>query len=241
MGEPITVGVPLPRGVVKDAARIGARRRRPGRCPVQALPTELWPDGSIRWALLDFQATGDLRAGAPLPPDAGRRRRRAARAARDDHRSRPTRSWWTLAPRSSGCRPGVGFPFEHVTAGGLAPIDAASSAFVVIDAKGTSWRARITKVEVEDRGPVRSSVRLDALCRAAAAAAAAGHRARPFLRRVARRCGSRSRVRNPRRARHKGGFWDLGDRGSIHLRDASLHVALPSRRDGARVRAGAWA
>src|SRR6185295_12171560 len=57
VGEPITVGVPFPRGAVKDAARI-ALVEDDRAVAVQALPTELWPDGSIRWALLDFQATG---------------------------------------------------------------------------------------------------------------------------------------------------------------------------------------
>src|SRR5215218_11191027 len=56
--EPITVGIPIPRGVVTDARRIGLVDSDGKATPVQALPTELWPDGSIRWALLDFQASG---------------------------------------------------------------------------------------------------------------------------------------------------------------------------------------
>jgi hypothetical protein len=34
------------------------------------------------------------------------------------------------------------------------------------------------------------------------------------------------RVRNPRRAQHPGGFWDLGDPGSLLIKDLSLTVAL---------------
>src|SRR5262249_43475663 len=36
---------------------------------------------------------------------------------------------------------------------------------------------------------------------------------------------------NPRRALHPGGLWDLGDPGSVHLRDASLTLALPAGGD----------
>ncbi|MGH9204789.1 MAG: hypothetical protein ACRD2A_26485, partial [Vicinamibacterales bacterium] len=35
-------------------------------------------------------------------------------------------------------------------------------------------------------------------------------------------------LRNPRRARHAGGYWELGDRGSVYLQDASLHLSAPS-------------
>ena len=64
--EPITVGVPLPRGLVQDPRRIGLVGDGQATVPLQALPTERWPDGSIRWALLDFQATGRRRRGSPL-------------------------------------------------------------------------------------------------------------------------------------------------------------------------------
>ncbi len=36
-------------------------------------------------------------------------------------------------------------------------------------------------------------------------------------------------LRNPRRAVHRGGFWELGDEGSVFLRDASIAVSLAGR------------
>src|SRR3954471_21710918 len=56
--EPITIGVPLPRGRVRDPRRIGCADADGNDVRLQALPTDWWADGSIRWALLDFQATG---------------------------------------------------------------------------------------------------------------------------------------------------------------------------------------
>jgi hypothetical protein len=224
--EPITVGVPMPRGVVTDPDRIGLAGDGQAMIPLQALPTEHWPDGSIRWALLDFQATG------------------VAGSDRHYHLKLDCAGATTLAPcveitetaerivvdtgaASFRLQAGAGFPFAAVIVGGLAPIDASSSAFVVIDARGKSWRARVAKVEVEERGPVRSSIRLDAFV---------GPRRRPLLQVIARIhffAGSAAvriavTVRNPRKARHKGGAWELGDRGSVYVRDASLHLALPS-------------
>lgn len=69
---PATVSVPLPAGAVRDA---GALRVVAGDRPVASQPTvlERWPDGSVRWLLLDLlaslpadgRATLALRAGAP--------------------------------------------------------------------------------------------------------------------------------------------------------------------------------
>ena len=56
--EPITIGVPFPRGAVKDPGHIALVDDDRAAVAVQALATEVWPDGSVRWALLDFQAGG---------------------------------------------------------------------------------------------------------------------------------------------------------------------------------------
>jgi len=37
-------------------------------------------------------------------------------------------------------------------------------------------------------------------------------------------------IRNPRRAKHKGGYWDLGDPGSIYLKDFSLIFEIPKEK-----------
>src|SRR5713101_9762984 len=56
--EPITIGVPLPRSAVREADRIGLVDLAGAAIALEARPIELWPDGSIRWALLDFQVNG---------------------------------------------------------------------------------------------------------------------------------------------------------------------------------------
>jgi hypothetical protein len=224
--EPITVGVPLPRGAVKDPGRIGLVGDDLGVVPIQALPTERWPDGSIRWVLLDFQTTGVVSADRryQLQLDGGPP---AVQTPRVEIVQAAERIVVDTGAARFELQAGAGFPFAAVNVGGAAPIDASSSALVVIDAQGKSWRARVTTIEVEARGPVRSSVRLDAFV---------GPRRRPLLQVIARIhffAGSAATriaitVRNPRRARHRGGFWELGDHGSVYLRDASLHIALPS-------------
>jgi len=52
---PVTVGVPLPEGRLRDGSALavvdGAQR-----LPVQARVQSRWPDGSVRWLLLDWQS-----------------------------------------------------------------------------------------------------------------------------------------------------------------------------------------
>ena len=50
--EPVTSGIPWPRGRLWncDVLRLSDRRGR--RMPLQARPLAFWPDGSIKWSLL---------------------------------------------------------------------------------------------------------------------------------------------------------------------------------------------
>ena len=58
---PVTRGIPLPEGTVRepaDATLIDAAGRE---APVQTRRLTRWPDGSVKWLLVDFQA--DVPAG----------------------------------------------------------------------------------------------------------------------------------------------------------------------------------
>jgi len=61
VGEAVTSGVPFARGVMRSGEGV-ALLRGGVAVPLQARPTSLWPDGSMRWLLLDFAA--DAPAGA---------------------------------------------------------------------------------------------------------------------------------------------------------------------------------
>ena len=51
---PVTGGMPLAQGAVTDAATLELRDDRGASVPSQAQATSRWPDGSVRWVLLDF-------------------------------------------------------------------------------------------------------------------------------------------------------------------------------------------
>jgi len=52
--QPVTVGLPFPRGTCPDPAGLSLLDPQGRLVPLQALPLALWSDGSIQWLLLDF-------------------------------------------------------------------------------------------------------------------------------------------------------------------------------------------
>src|SRR4051812_12577140 len=75
-GEPLTCGVPWPRGALTDEGGLSLRNHVGQRCPMQAAVLDRWSDGSVRWLLLDWQASLRDKAvytlsrsanGAPMP------------------------------------------------------------------------------------------------------------------------------------------------------------------------------
>ena len=220
--EPITVGVPFARGAVEDVSRLRLLDAEGRVVPLDAGISERWADGSVRWALLDFQASAagttraDYRleiAGAPQPP------------VWSD--LRVTREGSSIAIDTGVTR----FVVREGGAALFARIDGAggtreqAGSLVVTDGAGREWPLRITGVACEHEGRLRAVVRLDGQ---------AGPRRDPLVHVVVRLqffAGSgASRVAvtlwNPRAAKHPGGIWELGDPGSVFLRGARVTFAL---------------
>src|ERR1044072_3431254 len=62
-GEPVSIGVTCPRGVVERSVRWALTDQRGRHVPVQTTVLDRWGDGSVRWTLAEFQA--DVDAGQP--------------------------------------------------------------------------------------------------------------------------------------------------------------------------------
>jgi len=83
---PASASVPLPRGRVQSPDKLWLAAPGGRAAPLQARALERWPDGSVRWLLLDFLAdvppgklaTYTLREGAATAPASGARVRLAA-------------------------------------------------------------------------------------------------------------------------------------------------------------------
>jgi hypothetical protein len=184
-----------------------------------------WSDGSVKWLLLDFLASG-LRKGVnqwTLSPAGGHGTPARTDALRvtelpDAVVVETGRAEFHL------CRKRLR-PFSRVMVSSGELLETDGGEVLLTDDKGRQGFARVEHVAVETRGPVRATVLLRGRFMGRAA-----------LRFAARLCFFAGTglvrlaltVHNPRRARHPGGLWDLGDRGSVLFRDLSFRLRLRS-------------
>ena len=98
--EPVTVGVPLPIGLVAGTGDLALEDDNGLPVPLQAQATEHWTDGSWRWALLDFQVTGRPVAQRRFTLHIG------PASPRPSEICRRIRSCWIISPRNSSTKSG---------------------------------------------------------------------------------------------------------------------------------------
>lgn len=231
-GEPVRFGIPFAKGACPDTAAIGLDGPW-GPMPVQARALDRWPDGSARWVLLEFDACigPDITGGYTVRVDA-----------------RPTLPAMPVSASALAdgievdtgaarfvMRRGGGFPFAEVTSRGERALDVSRSGLFAELADGTRLRPSVSALRIDEQGPLRVVVQIDGTM----------HRWRgprlEFELRLHFFAASATvraelTIRNPDRARHPGGIWELGDAGSVLLRDLSFVLAVPSSGGAVHVR-----
>jgi hypothetical protein len=157
-GWPISVGVPFPRGAHKDVSnlRLQAAGSTAPATPVQTRVLTRWPDGTVRWALLDWQA--DL-----SPRQHRRYRLTAGSPARARSALKVTEDAAAIAIDTGPLR--FTIPKDRFAVLDTVQLDrnpagtGAVTAFIDVD--GTRHDAQVpTSVKVLERGPVRVRVEL---------------------------------------------------------------------------------
>ncbi len=165
--EPVRTGVPFPPRTLADPShcRVLDSRGRPRPAQFQALA--YWPDGSVKWLLVDFltrpaPAAASLRytlvAGVPPAPLPGAPRVRV--------RQTPTAILVDTGPLRLRFSRDRFTPFESVQTGRRTTPPAAkdenqAAGIIVVDGKGTlrsSQYARPDEMLVETAGPVRATL-----------------------------------------------------------------------------------
>jgi hypothetical protein len=216
--QPATLGVPLPPGLMHEAEGLALRV---GDCeiPVQGQALARWADGSVKWLLVDVVADSSL---------AGATHAELCRASAECRRPAPLRI--EELPDVIRVKTGAATflldrrvfqPFAQATVKGAKLLE--TSQTLLTDERGKSRTPRIERIIRETEGPVRSTLLFEG-----------SFAGTPVCRFAARLCffagtglvRMRLTVHNPRRARHKGGLWDLGDPGSMLFRGLALELRL---------------
>ena len=232
--EAIRLGIPLPRGLISDPAELVVADQHAVPVPYQCSSLARWPDGSVKWALVDTCVQVE-----PL--------------ARTTLFLRPRRSLASIEHRVAGplavtdhegsicVDTGIAqFTIQATHHGPLASITLAGAHVPVlrgpyvqfVDRRGVLCPAIVDRLSVEASGPLRATIVAEGVfrrlgqptpirfkCRFAFVAGSGVVRLE-FI------------VRNTQPALHPGGTWDLGDRGSWLFSDLTLRLSLcePIRR-----------
>lgn len=227
--EPVTVGIPIPRGGLPRGTAPGLfRDERAIPCQFEVL--DRWPDGSARWVLLDFFVEAlpreriEFHVTLQAAPDV---------AAKFIVKSNQTENGWFVdTGRAQFTIDGDAFlPPRSVRSSGVELLDAARCGWSVVDGAGGVWSPQVERTERETHGDVRTTLRVEGTL-----SDDEGKSQLEFFARLHFWAGLQSvrvalTVRNPRRAAHPGGHWELGDAGSVLLEDLSVRVATRSGTD----------
>jgi len=158
---PLTTGIPLPMGRLYDARRVALSDDSGRPVSLQTQVNGLWPDGSVRWLLVDFQH------------EVGREDRVVhLRYGRNVARSHPGRK---LAKRTeTGVTINTGaatleIPDRdlalpgRVALNGAQAIPAVEAGIELKTADGKVYRSKreVTRLEIEENGPLRAVVKVE--------------------------------------------------------------------------------
>ena len=218
--EPITIGIPIPAGRAREIGQIQLDAPLNLVTPLQVRALDAWPDGSVRWALLDVMADTGGHGRSPKPADD------SFASSASVGMLRVSAGQGTVKVETGAATfdftVGGAFPFSSVSIGRHVPIDVHASGFQ-IDTGETPISFRIAGIHVHEAGPLRAEVEI----RAAAMTPAPVHvsaRVEIFAGTATARV--HLTLHNPRRARHPKGQWVLGDEGSVYLRSAVLVLTV---------------
>ena len=224
--QPVTIGLPFPKGAFfkDDVFSLVDPNGRHKSLQIDTLAR--WSDGSVKWLLVDFVLRSVQKGVSQwkLAPKSGKVDRLALGSI-SIHESKKEIivdtgvATFHLSPEV--------IPFAQVQLNSRPALATSSVRTKLKTSRGNVADARPRRIIVENRGPVRATVRYEGIFPGAAPCR--------FLCRVCFFAGTglarvQLTLHNPRRARHRGGLWDLGDPGSVLFRELAMELGLPGKQ-----------
>ena len=227
--EPLTVGIPFPRGLVSEVSKFRVCDDEQGLLPVQSQSLARWPDNSLKWVLFDFQVS--LESGAA---------KRLTLELIGDNTKPESDRIIAIADDNGKLSVDTGEAvfrigknpfrlFENVFIGGNDLLDRRSSRIVLRDDRGGEHEAVLRHLKWDVRGPLRSCLKAEGEFGSGADGPGAHFVARVTFYAHKSFVKIDFTLHNPRAARHPGGLWDLGDKGSLFFKDLSIELGLDGR------------
>jgi len=228
VAEPVTVGLPFPRGWLPAPGLLELRDPLGQPAPLQVAALLRWSDGSVKWALLDFQASVEPLTTAVY--HAAVASQKPADNALPAMMVEEFTDWIVVdTGAASFCMSKRRFaPFQRVLIRGQELLQDGASETNLTDERGERYVPEIDRMEVDTTGLCRTTVAVRGWFRDSSRRPYAEFTGCLTFFRNSGTVEIRFTIRNPRAARHRGGFWDLGDPGSLYLKDLSIALAVAS-------------
>lgn len=222
--EPLTFGIPFPKGLLADLVNPVLTDPDENRLPVQFQVVKHWSDGSIKWILLDTQVSIEANEKRTLQfhPVCGESSPEATVIAvhesEGEVRVDTKCAVFCLSTKEFK-------PFKSIHFDGKNVTQDAQSHVTLVDSEGKQYVALIDHYEIETLGPLRCSICFEGFF----GSNDRDHSSMRFVSRVHLFANlSISKIEftiwNQSRARHPGGLWDLGDPGSLWFSDLSMKI-----------------
>lgn len=225
---PLTAGLPLPRGRFVNPPCLYLRDGSERRFRVDSSVSERWPDGSVRWLLLDTQvhvSPGKEAVQLWLEADESQPAQEPGLTVSSTASSVTIDTGTLTVQLSRDCS---GLISKGVAMGRVVIEDARLSIFGADSAPfAVAWDALTVDVsntlraQVSGHG-VATGPNGDTLATSLRLEFYAGL---GLVR-------AKLTTRNPRPAAHPGGIWELGDAGSVLLREVTYELAVPASMQG---------
>ena len=229
--EPITFGVPLPRGAAQDPGVFTLRDAGGRPVPTDARVLDRWPDGSIRWLLVDGQVDAAGEGAGALTLERGPRSSCAPLKVRQDGK----RIVVTTGRAEFHLEPAGSSPFANVLVDAKPVLDPGRTGITAEDEQGQSCTVTIERAEIEESGALRCVVTAAGTIRRAGGELLVELQLRLHFYAGSPTVRMLVRVRNPKKAEHPNGYWDLGSGGAAYLKDLSLNLAMSAGEGESRV------
>ncbi len=234
--EPIRFGVSLPRGWCHAAEDLALTQAGGRVMPIQARTLDRWSDGSIRWALVDTFARTDGSGTVSCLLTADNRQLRSA-GPRISVTTTGNRLVVDTGIARFDLRPSGPSLFDGVWLGADPIIDADRTGLEITGADGHPYDVTFEQLTVVESGRLRAEIV------ARGNATKRGRRHLPLAVNVRLQFFAESAIvrasltlTNPNAARHPQGFWDLGDQGSMFLKDVRFTLAMRPAEKAADLR-----
>lgn len=214
--EPVSLGIPFPKGTIFGEEDVYLQDSIGAFVDSQTQVLAYWPDKSIKWLLCDFQASV-----ASLE-------KKAFQILINSQKEQAVlKSGIKVIKAHDSIVVDTGVAefrldnneFKLFSAVGV-------SEFILTNVKEKVFFPKIGNIDIEVEGVLRTTLKISGCFKSRGNQFFANFSARLSFYAHKNFVKCEFTIHNPRKAGHKGGFWDLGKKGSIFFRDLSLCVKL---------------